>query len=74
MTFAQDQVIRRVFAQWNAEVAASVRLESTFLVPEGERSQYGEAPAALSATPADDAEFHRRVQQALIEAGLPQIP
>ncbi|HJU86274.1 MAG TPA: hypothetical protein VJ788_02770 [Gemmatimonadota bacterium] len=74
MTFAQDRVIRRVFEEWSAEVAARVEVERRFLVDEGERSQYGEAPEALSADPRDDAEFHRRVQQALIEAGLPQIP
>jgi hypothetical protein len=72
MTYAQDRVIRRVFAEWRAEVASRVEVERRYLTDE--RSQYGEAPEALSASPADDTELHRRVQQALIEAGLPQIP
>lgn len=72
MTFAQDAVVRRVYAEWRDEVSSRVRLEETFLTDK--RSQYGESPEALSASPADDAELHRRVQQALIEAGLPQIP
>jgi hypothetical protein len=72
MTFAQDEVIRRVYAEWRRDVQYRVQVERKFLTDEP--SQYGEAPEALSADPADDAELHRRVQQALIEAGLPQIP
>jgi hypothetical protein len=61
-------VIRAVYAQWEREQGA-VSPDPQY-VRTGD-SQYPEGVVALSAGAAADADLHRRVDAALVAAGLP---
>jgi hypothetical protein len=72
MPTERDRIIARVYQEWADERATQVVPDPAH--SHTDPSQYTEGIIALSAGAKADAELHRRVRQALLDAGLPAPP